>query len=421
MAPPSMEATSMTHPPCTIFTDALPDLCFGSAHEQVERLEENSLIDIFVSRKNSTLLPASPEEEQEVLRGIIEIVKPHFSRCRQIVFDVAYTASLPRITIDFPYVLPNLEKLTLRAANDNGMYEFVDRSLPRDVDVSLSTGVPFPLGIKDLELDGYNFIDIAMKNEKQYELNNPEGRPHFKFNKLTISHYNPTNCIQFVVEYPMRLLLDHVVNLDLKDLDFDVDWENINLKAKPNSHDLDCPISTSLTGVGPNLTALIFLNRQFHKAAIHGCGLSRLAQMGPGFKLNVVELEISDIGTACAPDLRTLLTIWDGYFLRVVDCQGFDNDVLQALGDGIRADPDSDVTMPCDSMQALSIKNCHNFTIDSLLSMLGSRTTDNLSLDNVPDLNPEERRLLARYFQMPFDGMEVDIMQAGSMCWIRES
>ncbi|KAG6829764.1 hypothetical protein H0H92_003554 [Tricholoma furcatifolium] len=139
-----------------IFTNA-PE-CLTFARSQLEWSKKcRSPIDLVVSKPSSTPAVISSEKEAKILRDIIEIVKPHFRRCKTILFNVTYTTSLPRLAVDFPDNAPDLSRIQLLANDSNGIYDSVDGT-------SQLNQFPFP-NLTWLEIDGWNFVDISIKSK----------------------------------------------------------------------------------------------------------------------------------------------------------------------------------------------------------------------------------------------------------------
>ncbi|KAG6811270.1 hypothetical protein H0H92_008264 [Tricholoma furcatifolium] len=354
------EVMSMVRPPqarVIIFADA--PRCLEFARLQLQWSQRfKSPIDLVVSFPYHRF----SNEEGILARKILDIVRPHFSRCRIIIFNVTYTTSLPRLAVDFPDVAPHLKRLHLLAKIPNGMHGFMRGPSP-----SL---FPFPRTTL-IEIDGCNFVDIA----KTPKLPVADGKQWLEYltmhldksilPQLRVSHYKVENAAPFVMNNVLPVL-NRLGTIELKNLEFDAD-----LDAVQDEGDL-ASLTISLSGLEAELTALMLLHRDLEVVTLDRCNLSEITSFD---SFPAASLELSNIEyKGNKDDLRALLRLWDGVELHIVNCPEFDDSVISVFTESIDVDADSDlVTMPCERLQTILIERCHSFSIAALRQMVDTR------------------------------------------------
>ncbi|GLB43880.1 hypothetical protein LshimejAT787_1500640 [Lyophyllum shimeji] len=340
------------------------------------------------------------------------MLAPHVPRCKTLCYDVTFTSSLPRLATDFPNTAHHLSKLVLKASVANGMTGFLDGT---EV-----THFPFPV-LQDLEIDGWNFVEIYTNAGWWFEelLKTSTNMVH----TLAISQYRPMmrGEIQhrFLIDdaFPLlskfrRLLLDNV--------DFDCTSDE-----NPFTHNIE-PESLELCSLSGPLTAAMlekFLHVPF--LTIVRCPLTDLGAF-PACALTLRNIDYP----AIAQDLRVLLPDWDGYELRIDNCPGFDDSILDMLGaTRVLNTTTGEERLNASMLVNLSIENCHGFSIAALRRMTEARkifiagsTSDDLRdltvlIRNVPTLEAEDRQWFARNFgDASLWRYDMDIWERSRIC-----
>jgi len=82
-------------------------------------------LDVTVLRSPGSYEEDDPEESSRT-RALIDVLKPHFKRCRTIHFNVMSIASLPSIVLDFCGTVSQLVDLQLRCRVDLGRASYDD-------------------------------------------------------------------------------------------------------------------------------------------------------------------------------------------------------------------------------------------------------------------------------------------------------
>ena len=125
------------------------------------RLERsrNLIIHVTIIGNTDAFMTKELEENQRA-QSVTAVLCPHVRRCETIHYNVAHSSSLPLISSDLYYSTPHLKKLCLKSFARSG-------GCPSAGSLRPSPGVQselcFPV-LKDLTLDGWNFIELCNNN-----------------------------------------------------------------------------------------------------------------------------------------------------------------------------------------------------------------------------------------------------------------
>ncbi|KAG6808157.1 hypothetical protein H0H92_005186, partial [Tricholoma furcatifolium] len=348
-------------------------------------------LDLFICRSDSKPFPGTAEEEGKIVRGIIDLAKPHFRRCRNISFNVTYSSSLPRLIADFPEPANGLKSLVFHFSVSNGLQGFMQETP--------STDFPFPI-ISELSIDGWNFVDMNINAPSWLELM-VQYEPHLICRHLAVSGYRITEVdgkeIRFLINDVLSSV-DKFRSFEFNNVEFDALIDD-DLSYGDHNHS-----TISLNGLRPDLTAALVL-RETEYLNITRCYLSSMDEL-PRSDLTLHDIDYP----GSESDLRNLLSSWDGYELSVSKCTGFDDTVLEVLTEALPLHT-TDTTLRCESLQVLNIKGCHNFSAAELKRMTkaryviqqvlerSSRGGLTLRLEDVPQLKDKDKEWFRRRFR----------------------
>lgn len=246
---------------------------------------------------------------------------------------------------------------------------------------------PFP-ALKRLALDGWNFVNLFR--------NAPHWLDSFVTMKepdLSVSHFRQAEVddlgrFSFNDAWP---IFSRVACLELENLDFDCIFG-------PESEELWSEHRyIGLTDLSGKLTAVILLNTAMCTSLdITRCPLGRITNLPSPYELTFDEIDDGD-------SICRLLTRWRGGVLHMQNCPGFNDDVLEMLGEASYYDEEHS-TFNASNLFQLRLENCHNFSTLALREMVERRIEAlinepeqeltkicTISGQNVPALRQEDR------------------------------
>ncbi|KAF9458298.1 hypothetical protein BDZ94DRAFT_113905 [Collybia nuda] len=272
-------------------------------------------LDLYILRREDTYDQLDPEEHIRC-GAVIDIIRPHFRRCRIISFNVVHNSSLPSVVHDFRGKAVHLTTLELKCRVDDGQH-FVSR--PNRLN---GKAFSFP-SLDVLDIDGRNFADAcvylptwgkALAQPRELHVTISNFRPLLnKVNHscnvgnvaVALSYIYELRCLSFInVEFP-------IVNADDWDVgELDLEMTALNLTDVPQ----------------------IFLDNflEFIQSEIQYLNIIHSSMPSRGMALHAAEVSLQDIPSQ--EDIPAFLKRWRGVVLDVSDCEGFDDRALEALG-----------------------------------------------------------------------------------------
>ncbi|KAF8870732.1 hypothetical protein BD779DRAFT_1578862 [Infundibulicybe gibba] len=280
------------------------------------------ILDLTVINRRLDSPDASSSEYMRV-RAVIDLVGPHFYRCRSITFQVRNSSSLPRLGNDFGDPCPVLDTLTLSCIRDDG------KSLPR----APSPGFSCP-SLKHLTVDGRNFKDIISLDKAWWT------RRFSRVKRFTVSHFTPLIAgdtlslyLALAVEFGSRPPSSLELNISSLQL------ENINNGA---------------------------LKDMFHVAEINTEFLHIVACNGLDTLPYSSYLTLDNI--APGVDLIAPLSVWGGHSLRINNCPDLTDSIFEMMATSAA---DGEFSVPV--VKDIFITDCNNFSVDAIKRMVDVR------------------------------------------------
>ncbi|KAF8055370.1 hypothetical protein FPV67DRAFT_846767 [Lyophyllum atratum] len=314
------------------------------------QLSKGEELEIFVLRRPSTISPLAEFNEYERCRAVIDLIMPQLHRCQSISFRVIKTSSLPSISRDFHGPATALRKLVLRASIDDGRPsgDWSSASLPR------SDPQPFHCpNLSEIDVDGRNFAYAY--------LDLPSWRLHLSLVtrlrgsefSLALSTFRPV--LPKDHEFTLDDYLDivstsetfHTLTLDT------IEFSCLNLPPLPTFFAM-WPSSLWLSGLTSR-----FMKDFTSRADIGFVDFLHIDQCGvTGVKVpdDARNVTLQDIGAK--EDIYGFMFEWEGSFLEVIRCPGFDDRVLRTLGHELGRS------------LLLEIKDCQGFSMHGLMEMV---------------------------------------------------
>ncbi|KAG5643734.1 hypothetical protein DXG03_009724 [Asterophora parasitica] len=371
--------------------DPFPPPALLSSHLEWSR---DKLIELTVTRRNPDAFVHDPQGERQRMKEIMGIIRPHIPRCETLSINVIHTSSLPRILTDFPDPAPDLMKLSLEVSAPGPFRGLLDN-------LSIVPEFQFPL-LEELRIDGWNFVDFYRNANWWTEKLSESG--YFFF--LSVSHYRPTEGVhgegpfEILSAYP---LFQSISILALDDLAYSSPGKiagDVVVDFIEDAIELE---TLRLSNLSKSLVAGLLLRSSFLAAdflTIDHCPLdvSTLNHDGGGFfeEVHLRNIDYPDTSQA----LQNMLKFWDGSKLTLENCPGFDDDILDRLGERHNYPPV--VQLFASELHHLVLINCAGFSINALKRMVEARTaffeehdpdqTMLVTMLDGPEMVPDQRK-----------------------------
>ncbi|KAF8063209.1 hypothetical protein FPV67DRAFT_232906 [Lyophyllum atratum] len=313
------------------------------------RLSRGEELEIFVLRRPNTISPVVEFNEHERCRAIIDLIMSQLHRCRSISFRVMKTSSLPSISRDFHGPATALTKLVLRACIDDGRPsgDCGSASLPS------SDFQPFHCpNLSEIDIDGRNFAYAYMDLPSWRSHLSPETVFDRNELSLTLSTFHPVLpkdhafTLDDFLDVMEMLSTPHTLSLDTMEFGC---LNLLPLDAFPTIY----PYSSSLSGVTSSFMKAFTSRAHFDNVVlldVDQCGLTGVEVP------DVRNVTLQNIGAK--EDISAFLSSWEGSFLEIVGCRGFDDRVLRTVG------------LDLDWRLSLHIEDCWGFSVDGLTEMV---------------------------------------------------
>jgi hypothetical protein len=290
-------------------------------------------IDIVVTRTAKSNTEDSDVEKSR-MAYIMTALRPHFRRCRKLRFDVVHSSSLPRLRGSLPPVMPDLQELSLNSCVDSGHPAILPYDHPRE---ALMVNWK---SLNSLVIDGWNFADLLEHVPSPSTQVFPicellaikfggEGFPFERVSELLRS----TSIASLTV--------DSVLFSQRKDLNFDYALKMGTLVLKN--------LRAALTNI-----ILSSFDDTIDFLEINNCSASEINEMPTAYKFTLRDIGVDQ-------SLGRFIQTWSGPKLRVIDCVGFDDEVLEMM-----CEADECGYFPARLMEELHISQCNNFLLGSL-------------------------------------------------------
>ncbi|KAF9527147.1 hypothetical protein CPB83DRAFT_856831 [Crepidotus variabilis] len=274
-------------------------------------------------------------------QAVIEVLRPHFRRCKSIHFDVLYDDSLPSVTRDLLPLSPDLQTLILKSVYENGTTQSNQQDSEDGQEVSRADpDIIFLSGKVALEVLNHRSLFTSDRWNRD----------------ITISTYSAPLDLELSAPLLSSITekFNDVAHLTLENLDIPFIDRNI---ATPVWR----PYHLRLVGLKPKFLSFLFKTdlSMVLFISIIDCTLNDNLPFleAP----NCDELELCRV----RGDLGIVLAEWDGSALTFNDCDELTNEIIHALTARIEAGRYIDLCR-------LKVINCLNFTPSVLLGLVVS-------------------------------------------------
>ncbi|CAA7264111.1 unnamed protein product [Cyclocybe aegerita] len=326
------------------------------------------------------------DEEPWRSRAVIEALRPHFPRCRNITFEARFGMSLPSPSKDLSSVSPMLQNLILKCK-----YDFQHQS---DL---LFGGDPAPIpdtnqanfkltDLSGLTLSGYTVIDACR--------NFPE-LIHAAQDSLTLRNFRTRDSkAADTVPYLLQALSLSCADIVVHDIDLPL-WQ----PDAPPREPFQLQGCTTLSALGDETMRNILDFVDFYDAGIL---IIKRCALPPGASRFRPVDSLLLIKLSNFPDLADMLSEWDGWHLSITHGPPL-NGLLRMLARRRR--------MGDLSMDELELNCCTRFSADAMKELCESRTPDNLGeysrMDSISvnDIGPVIRTDDRRWFEERYPDM----------------
>lgn len=289
-----------------------------------------------------------------MLLPLINLLAPQIHRCQSFAFYTAHSSALPFIGRDIHGSTPLLKELKLECEVDDGTVGIPDYSWSTFSSPSLFS----------LVMNGLNFINIA-RHDSTWLTELPELRratfsrlaPHTE-NDIFRKHMSFLKFMEMLADLELEYL--RICDFDPGNYDLDSSEEPATTLEVTNRLDLE---DLSEAFVREFTRAITLYTDELH---ISRCSLTSMEKVP-----STESLTLEDIGQD--DDLTICLRKWSGSVLTLSRCPGFDDRVLNMMGD-----PDvlEDFDNSPNSLVKLTLIDCPNFSIEALKGMLEGRNED---------------------------------------------
>lgn len=274
------------------------------------KASKSLLINVFIVRRN---YPDADRMEKSAVRLVVKTLSPYIARCQVLVFDLIHSTSLPHIT-DFSGTAPKLRTLRVKSR----MADHIEDVRILSQRKSLKHKMFLCSSLQYLDLHGHIFLG-ALRIPKWLESIRKLSRK-----QLSVSHIHG---LGLSPSFDLRLLmlslaqLGHLTKLYLCDIELDT---------------TSCLHGAPATIFIQNFE-LVDLSRNFisgfigaYKNDIDVTNLTvRRCQLGKFEYFSAWNLSMEDIPPE--EDISQFVSRWDGYSLRVENCKGVDDRLLETL------------------------------------------------------------------------------------------
>ena len=298
------------------------------------------------------------EDSDEKLRvaAVMELLGPHVHRCHSLQFDVIYCSSLPSIRRDFYGVASGLEKLQLKCRVDDGRSDLSDPVEHKAFSCPILT---------KLVIDCRNFMDTCIIDAHLFK----------NVTSLHILHFSPSESAGEAPSlYRVLETLQNYRGLSALTL------SNIEFDFSPGSYGASSfklfPEEVTFEGLSSEVLGEFFhvTDATLEFATIRRCSIDTF------YNFSSLHLSLYEIDQ----DFGEFLSEWDGRYLYLKQCPGFDDNVLARMGEAPLGG-----YLGAPNMDNLSISDCLNFSVGALREMVDARCRMATTYEDGDDWNDD--------------------------------
>ncbi|KDR77307.1 hypothetical protein GALMADRAFT_246657 [Galerina marginata CBS 339.88] len=274
------------------------------------KISKSLLIKVFVIRRDYS--PAEDMLEKRRVKGVMQVLARHITRCKVVVFDLLHNSSLPRIT-DFSGSACKLRTLRVKCRLPGLVDDHVQPtpSLAREPDAFLCPSLQY------LDLDGRVFI-AAMRIPGWDESIRLLTQKRLSITNITYSEGQDFDLHKFLVALSK---LGHLTTLELSNVDLD-SWSCIGRESPSifiQNFEFEGLNGDFITG---------FFAHHHNRIEVSNISFTN-CQLGPTEYLHCWRLNLQRI--LPGEDITEFVKDWDGFGLHIQDCPGLDDRLLELL------------------------------------------------------------------------------------------
>ena len=307
------------------------------------------------------------------MQGLMEVLTPHITRCRVVVFDLLYSSSLPRIT-EFRGNAKELRTLKMKSRYPG--------TIATD-STQLSTFNPIPRrkpavftcrNLQYLDLDGHIFMEATRIPGWDVSLRGLY-RKHLTVYNLTSSDMRPNSRFDLRDFLFALSKLDHLRMLTLINVDLD------------SASCLGCNLITifiqnfHFIGLSRHFIPAFFANHD-NKIEVSSLILDR-CELGEVQYLAAWKMTLKNI--AQEEDITAFVSHWDGIGLNFNNCPGLNDEVINLLTE---LEPPKMVNFYGPTLRQLNISSCGPVSVKAIKNLVYMREVESNVHDPTVDEGP---------------------------------
>jgi hypothetical protein len=287
-------------------------------------------IDIIVTRspKSDAL---DSDVEQSRMAYIVAVLRPHFQRCRKLHFNVTYSSSLPQLPAILPSIMSHLQQLSLDSSIDTG------RPAVQPYDSWDDGSMVNWCKLKSITIDGWNLVDLYKRVPNSREQIFPACKSLAM--KFGGEEFPFSNIIMLLRKHAIDgFTFDSVLFSKGENLHHTIYIDELVLK------NLSADVTNTIISVCYGISSLAIIN----------CFASVPLDMPVVDSFSLLDIDADQY-------IGGFIRTWSGADLHVIRCRGFDDDVLNMMGQRDRYG-----NFYAARMETLSINQCPHFSIEAL-------------------------------------------------------
>lgn len=295
-------------------------------------------IDIIVTRASQLDAVCSKDIEQSRMMHIVNVLRPHFQRCRKLRFRVVHSSSLPCLSAVLPPTMPHMQKLLLKSAIDSGRPEV------KPYDLLTQASLFQWSRLRTITIDGWNFTDLHT-----YPIT-PSKQIFKACRTLSITFGGEGFPFSSVVKLLKKVHIDT----------FEVD--SVTFTQGDDIDDLFSVDNLCLKNLNAEVTGFILSACDLADAlTITNCAISSIRQMPVTDNLFLKDI---GLGQGFGEFLRT----WCGEQLVVTSCPGLNDEVVEMM---CLEDESKRYAL---GMKGLNTRHCNGFTLEAMKKLVEVRS-----------------------------------------------
>ncbi|RDB18338.1 hypothetical protein Hypma_000420 [Hypsizygus marmoreus] len=297
-------------------------------------------LDIIVSRRPGMFVDADPDE-YERCRAVIELLKPHIHRCRNMTFDVIHSSSFPSISDDFHGAACHMKTLKLKCRINDGTRPGGPACTPAH-----NAEPFFAQRLEEIIMDGRNFAHACVKIPKF------AASLHLA-KSLEIYDFTPNPTVPGDDAFKLWDFVSVLSKMRLEALTLTRVYFPFSLADVPNPEPCFGATTLTLDTLAGDFTTQILDSSDFANLHITRCPVSGVAFDTYARNMTLCEIPAFE-------DMCVFLACWNGQHLEVIDCPAFDDRALAGLAAGNQAR----------GVRELHIRDCTRYRMEMLRTVV---------------------------------------------------